>query len=230
MGDANHTVAAAAMDTSGRVYSAVNDFHFTGGPCAELVVLGLAAAANAGPLTTIVAVGDGGQEVLAPCGRCRQVLLDQQPGCDVIVPTADGLQLVNVRHLLPYAFNYPDARPERFIRFNPRYYDSVRDGSKTVTTRFGDPCHIGPAWLVFEFDDIYRRLPGVIESVHSKRLDQVTDQDAQREGGRVAGDLRAGLKGHYPDIGDKDMVEVVSFRVESYSISHNDHRPSPPSP
>lgn len=73
-GDTNHTVAAAAMDSTGRIHTAVNDYHFTGGPCAELVVLGVAAAAEAGPLTTMVAVGDSGRGVIAPCGRCRQVL------------------------------------------------------------------------------------------------------------------------------------------------------------
>ena len=41
--DPNHTVAAAAMDLSGTIHAAVNNHHFTGGPCAELVVLGLAA-------------------------------------------------------------------------------------------------------------------------------------------------------------------------------------------
>ncbi|GAA1524353.1 hypothetical protein [Brevibacterium permense] len=34
--DANHTVAAAAMDTTGRIHTGVNVHHFTGGPCAEL--------------------------------------------------------------------------------------------------------------------------------------------------------------------------------------------------
>lgn len=51
-GDPNHTVAAAAMDATGRIFTAVNDYHFTGGPCAELVVLGVAASEGAGPLTT----------------------------------------------------------------------------------------------------------------------------------------------------------------------------------
>ena len=48
-GDRNRTVAAAAMDTAGRIHEAVNVYHFAGGPCAELVVLGVAAAAGAGP-------------------------------------------------------------------------------------------------------------------------------------------------------------------------------------
>src|SRR5690606_24277356 len=84
--DANRTVAAAAMDTSGRIHTGVNVHHFTGGPCAELVVIGAAAAANAGPLVTIAAVGDRNRGVLAPCGRCRQVLLDLHPDALVVVP------------------------------------------------------------------------------------------------------------------------------------------------
>ena len=158
-GDPNHTVAAAAMDTLGRIHTAVNDYHFTGGPCAELVVLGVAAAAASGPLVTIVAVGDGDRDVIAPCGRCRQVLLDQHPDCDVIIRDGDELRLVNARGLLPHSYRHPDAQPERFVRFSARYFEAVRDGVKTATTRLNDPCAPGPAWLLFEFDDEYRRLP-----------------------------------------------------------------------
>ena len=214
-GDPNHTVAAAAMDTTGRIFTAVNDFHFTGGPCAELVVLGVVAAAGAGPLTTMVAVGDRGRGVIAPCGRCRQVLLDQQPGAYVIVPSASGEPvLVPVRRLLPYSYAFPDANPERFIRFNPRYYDSVVAGRKTATTRFDDPCAVGPAWLVFEFDDEYKRLRGVVDVIETKRFDEITDADAQREGGAVADDLRDGLRAHYPGIRDDSTVDVVHFHLD----------------
>ncbi|MDQ0954773.1 cytidine deaminase [Streptomyces phaeochromogenes] len=40
----NHTMAAAARAQDGRILTAVNAYHFTGGPCAELVLLGTAAA------------------------------------------------------------------------------------------------------------------------------------------------------------------------------------------
>ena len=133
------------------------------------------------------------------------------------MPTSDGPDLVNVRHLLPHSYDYPDANPERFIRFNPRYYDSVRDGTKTATTRFDDPCRIGPAWLVFEFEDQYRRLRGIVEVIDTKRLDELTDEDAQREGGQVAEDLRSGLRVHYPQIQDNDVVDVVTFRLDGQS-------------
>lgn len=104
-----HTVAAAAMDDAGRIYTGVNVAHFTGGPCAELVVLGTAAAAGAGPLTTIVAVGDGGRGVLAPCGRCRQVLLDLHPEILAIVPTDAGPVAKPVRDLLPFGYGAPGS-------------------------------------------------------------------------------------------------------------------------
>ncbi|MFF7974342.1 cytidine deaminase [Streptomyces sp. NPDC007905] len=35
----NHTMAAAARAQDGRIITAVNVYHFTGGPCAELVLI-----------------------------------------------------------------------------------------------------------------------------------------------------------------------------------------------
>jgi cytidine deaminase len=210
-GDPNHTVAAAAMDTRGRIHSAVNNHHFTGGPCAELVVLGVAAASNAGPLVTMVAVGDQSRGVIPPCGRCRQVLLDQHPDCNVIVPTPEGHLLAPIRKLLPYTYNFPDASPERFVRFSARYYDDVLAGRKTATTRFDDPVIPGEAWLLFEFDDEYKRLPGLVKSVQRKRFSEIDDSDAALENARSADDLREGLRGHYPTIKDDDWIDVVKF-------------------
>lgn len=69
--DPNHSVAAAAMDLRGSIYAGVNNRHFNGGPCAELVVLGW--LAHAGPLATMVAVGDGDRSVISPCGRCYSI-------------------------------------------------------------------------------------------------------------------------------------------------------------
>ncbi|MFI6345034.1 cytidine deaminase [Streptomyces sp. NPDC050560] len=85
----NHTMAAAARARDGRIVTAVNAYHFTGGPCAELVLVGTAAAQGAYDLETVVAVGDRDRGVVPPCGRCRQVLLDYFPRLRVIV-AADG--------------------------------------------------------------------------------------------------------------------------------------------
>ncbi|KAL4871469.1 hypothetical protein BDV12DRAFT_28965 [Aspergillus spectabilis] len=98
----DYSVASTALSSDGRVFSGVNVYHFTGGPCAELVVLGVAAAAGAAQLTHIVAVGNNDRGVLSPCGRCRQVLLDLQPGIQVIV----GDRSVPIAELLPSSYLY----------------------------------------------------------------------------------------------------------------------------
>lgn len=100
----DHTVAAAARNADGRIVTALNAYHFTGGPCAELVVIGAAAGQGAYDLTAIVAVGDGGRGVIPPCGRCRQVLLDYFPGIEVLVGRGRDLRAVRVPDLLPEAY------------------------------------------------------------------------------------------------------------------------------
>ncbi len=89
--DGVHTMGAAVRASDGRMFAGVNVYHFTGGPCAELVALGAARAGGARDITTIVAVGNHGRGPVGPCGRDRQVLFDYHPAVRVIVPTKEGL-------------------------------------------------------------------------------------------------------------------------------------------
>ena len=104
----NHTMAAAARARDGRIVTAVNAYHFTGGPCAELVVIGAAATQGIYELDTMVAVGDRERGVVPPCGRCRQVLLDYFPALKVIVGVGDRVRTVPVTDLLPASFVWAD--------------------------------------------------------------------------------------------------------------------------
>ncbi len=108
-----HTVAAAARTPEGRVISGVNLRHFTGGPCAEIVALATAATQGITSLETIVAVGDRGRAIVPPCGRCRQVLLDQFPQIRVILGSIDDPRIVPITDLLPEppAAPAPPAEP-----------------------------------------------------------------------------------------------------------------------
>lgn len=99
--DGVHTMGAAVRGADGKMYGGVNLFHFTGGPCAELVALGHARASGARRLSTIVAVGNMGRGPVGPCGRDRQVLFDYHPDIRVILPTAEGVRSVHVRDLMP---------------------------------------------------------------------------------------------------------------------------------
>jgi cytidine deaminase len=104
----NHTMAAAARAQDGRIVTAVNAYHFTGGPCAELVLIGTAAAQGAYDLETIVAVGDRDRGVVPPCGRCRQVLLDYFPALEVIVGAGERLRAIPIGDLLPESYVWAD--------------------------------------------------------------------------------------------------------------------------
>ncbi|WP_198418680.1 cytidine deaminase family protein [Cryobacterium lactosi] len=101
--DGAHTMGAAVLNADGRMFAGVNLFHFTGGPCAELVALGTARANGARDITTIVAVGNHGRGVVGPCGRDRQVLFDYHPGIRVLLPTAEGVRAVRIESLMPFA-------------------------------------------------------------------------------------------------------------------------------
>lgn len=105
-----YSVASAALSTTGQIFTGVNVYHFTGGPCAELVVLGVAAAAGLPSLSTIVAIGEDSQEgvIMSPCGRCRQVLRDLHPDIRVIIRQDGEVKSVTIAELLPYAYEPRD--------------------------------------------------------------------------------------------------------------------------
>ena len=90
------------------MFAGVNLYHFTGGPCAELVVIGAARAAGAIDFTHIVAVGNHGREVCSPCGRDRQVFVDYYPDMRVIVPNGAEILSVESSELLPFSFEPPE--------------------------------------------------------------------------------------------------------------------------
>lgn len=101
--DGVHTMGAAVRAADGRTFVGVNVYHFTGGPCAELVALGAARAGGAKEITHIVAVGNHSRGLIGPCGRDRQVLLDYYPNIRVILPTREGVRSVDIADLVPLA-------------------------------------------------------------------------------------------------------------------------------
>ncbi|GKQ36474.1 hypothetical protein ALMP_30160 [Streptomyces sp. A012304] len=227
-----HTVGAAVRDARGRIFGGINLYHFTGGPCAELVALGHARAAGARELATIVAVGDRGRGVLAPCGRDRQVLLDHHPDIRVLVPTADGVRSIAIAGLLPHSYVWADqaassepgchATARQSMYFHRDYLEAVRTGRKTTTVRFRDPVATGPVNMVFELDEEVV-LPGFVTRIISKKVDELTEQDAIADGFRDLEELHHRLRYHYPDIVPADDIAIVHFRLASESAGlHTD--------
>lgn len=114
-------MGAAVRDVRGRMYGGGNLFHFTGGPCAELVALGHARAEGARELTTTVAVGDRGRGPVGPCGRDRQILFDYHPAIRVLLPTSEGVRSVRVVDLMPLAAAW--SMDDGVAAFDPTIYN-----------------------------------------------------------------------------------------------------------
>lgn len=105
----NHTVGAAVRCADGSIFSGVNVYAIHGA-CAEQVALGTAITAGQRDFTTIVAVrGENGEEIIPPCGNCRQILSDYAPECAVIIDADGTLVKILAHELLPFAYHSEDA-------------------------------------------------------------------------------------------------------------------------
>lgn len=218
--DRNHTVAAAVTDTHGRIHTGVNVHHFTGGPCAELVAIGAAAAAGAGPLVTIAAAGNDDRGLLSPCGRCRQVILDLHPDALVAIPGANHAEpadITPIAALLPHAYRQPDPAPLRLLRFHARYLGAVASAKKNLTVRWNESHSTGPALAYFEHTD-QDTLPVDITSVESYRLSELTPQILHLKKDPSIEGYLSNLCNHYPAMPEDADIEVVTFRLSASNI------------
>lgn len=103
--DQNHTVGAAILCESGNIYVGVNVYALHGA-CAEQIALGSAITAGERAFKTIVAVrGKDGEEIIPPCGNCRQILCDYMPDCNVILSINGKPGKIKAQYLLPFAYN-----------------------------------------------------------------------------------------------------------------------------
>ena len=101
----NHTVGAAIRCKSGKVYVGVNLYSLHGA-CAEQVAIGTAITNGERDFEAIVAVrGKEGEEIIPPCGNCRQILHDYMPDCDVIVSVDRELKKIKAKTLLPFSYS-----------------------------------------------------------------------------------------------------------------------------
>jgi cytidine deaminase len=101
-----HTVGAAVLCPSGKMYSGVNVESVGYGPCAEPIAIGAAISRGEKEIVTMVAVqgGTAGFPVIPPCGNCRQLLWDYAPDSAVLLDKDGALIKVGIRDLLPMAY------------------------------------------------------------------------------------------------------------------------------
>ncbi len=103
----NHTVSAGVLCGSGKIYAGINVYSLHGA-CAEQVAIGNAVASGEREFISIVAIrGKEGEEILPPCGNCRQILSDYMPECSVILSEKEKGHKVLAKELLPFAYIIP---------------------------------------------------------------------------------------------------------------------------
>ena len=101
-----HTVGAAVLCSSGRIYQGVNVEACGYGPCAEPIAIGAAFSHGESDIVAIVAVHRRGDAyaVLSPCGNCRQLLVDYAPEAMVILDDRGQPVKARATDLLPGAY------------------------------------------------------------------------------------------------------------------------------
>jgi cytidine deaminase len=101
-----HTVGAAVLCSSGRIYTGINVEACGYGPCAEPIAIGAAFTSGERDILAIVAVRKREDEypVLSPCGNCRQLLVDYAPEAMVIFDCDGQVVKARARDLLPGAY------------------------------------------------------------------------------------------------------------------------------
>jgi cytidine deaminase len=98
----NFPVGAAALVDDGRIVSGCNveNASYGVGLCAECALVGNLAMTGGGKLVAFACV-DGHNNVLMPCGRCRQLLYEHSaPG--MVLDTVSGIKTID--EVLPDAF------------------------------------------------------------------------------------------------------------------------------
>ncbi|MFB6491537.1 MAG: cytidine deaminase [Thermoproteus sp. AZ2] len=104
-------VGAAVLTKSGRIYAGANVENASYGLtiCAERVAVFKAVSEGDRDIEAVAVVVDG-EEPVAPCGACRQVIAEFNPEATIIMATADGKKrvVVSLKELFPSPFTKKD--------------------------------------------------------------------------------------------------------------------------
>ncbi|SDT06364.1 ASCH domain-containing protein [Brevibacterium sandarakinum] len=212
---ADHTVAGGLLTASGRVVLGLNTHHFLGGPCGEVAaVSNHASTAPDDPIVAVAASYGPIGEIIAPCGKCRQVIFDISPSIRFVVREANGLTARTAEELLPFAYDWRAAEHPQRIYMWEGYESTIRAGEKRQTIRIDDPFRLGRADLVFEKEcGEVISIAATVTEVRSVARSELTDEDANRDGFDTLSDLSAALDLHYPGLQASSTVEVVAFML-----------------
>ncbi|MBI1803491.1 MAG: cytidine deaminase [Ignavibacteriae bacterium] len=102
----NFRVGAAVLTKSGKIYTGCNieNSSYSLTICAERTAL-FKALSESRPTFTALAITSDSDELIPPCGACRQVIMDLAGDIDIILTSNDGaMKIMKSSELLPLPF------------------------------------------------------------------------------------------------------------------------------
>ncbi len=101
----------------------------------------------------------------------------------------------------------------RHLEFDGRYARAIVSGRKRATVRLGRKPNLKPGdeILIHSGGRVIAR--AVVERVESKRVDELSDEDALLDGFSNRKELIDALKRHYRDVDNDSQAHIVVFRV-----------------
>ncbi len=98
-------VGAALLTKSGKVYTGVNveNASFGATNCAERTAV-FKAVSEGEKEYVAIAVASNLEQIITPCGICRQVLIEFNPEMDVILGDKDNMNIYKLFEILPLGF------------------------------------------------------------------------------------------------------------------------------
>ncbi len=100
----NHTVGSALRCKDGSIFVGVNVYSVHGA-CAEQIAIGTAITEGKREFDTIVAINGENEEVMSPCGNCRQLFSDYMPDIFVIIKDCNEIKKIKASELIPFSYH-----------------------------------------------------------------------------------------------------------------------------
>jgi len=99
------------------------------------------------------------------------------------------------------------------INFDPEYVEAILDGRKTTTVRRGVKSYPVGKLVELTVNNTRTFALARVKKVVVKRVKELNDEDAVRDGFSNKRELIAALRRIYGDVKDEEFVTVVHFEV-----------------
>ena len=101
----------------------------------------------------------------------------------------------------------------RHLEFDGRYREAILAGKKRATVRLGRKPNLKPGDTVLIHSGGYAIGRAVIERVESKKVRELSDEDAFLDGFQSRDELIRALREHYKRVEDDSTAHVIVFRL-----------------